>query len=46
MPGLQRLVLVLPGIGGSVLARPDDLDDVVWDAGKQGEHRNCARFTD
>lgn len=34
MPGLQRLVLVLPGIGGSVLARPDDLDDVVWDAGK------------
>lgn len=27
------LVIVLPGIGGSVLARPDNLDDVVWDMG-------------
>ena len=29
-----HLVVVLPGIGGSVLARAGDPDDVVWDAGK------------
>ena len=30
----RRLIVVLPGIGGSVLARPGRPDDVVWDAGK------------
>ena len=30
----RRLIVVLPGIGGSVLARPGGSDDVVWDAGK------------
>ncbi|MCA1670920.1 MAG: hypothetical protein LC799_01500, partial [Actinobacteria bacterium] len=30
----RHLVVVLPGIGGSVLARPGNPDDVVWDAGK------------
>lgn len=30
----RHLIVVLPGIGGSVLARPGNLDDVVWDAGK------------
>jgi pimeloyl-ACP methyl ester carboxylesterase len=30
----QHLIVVLPGIGGSVLARPGKPDDVVWDAGK------------
>jgi len=30
----QHLVVVLPGIGGSVLARPGKPDEVVWDAGK------------
>ncbi|MGH4000043.1 MAG: lipase/acyltransferase domain-containing protein, partial [Pseudonocardiaceae bacterium] len=34
MADWRHLVVVLPGIGGSVLARPDDPDDVVWDAGK------------
>ena len=34
MAGWRHLVVVLPGIGGSVLARPGQLDDVVWDAGK------------
>ncbi len=34
MAGWRHLVVVLPGIGGSVLARPGDSDDVVWDAGK------------
>ncbi len=34
MAGWRHLVVVLPGIGGSVLARPGDPDDVVWDAGK------------
>ncbi|MGH3918403.1 MAG: lipase/acyltransferase domain-containing protein, partial [Pseudonocardiaceae bacterium] len=29
----QHLIVVLPGIGGSVLARPGKPDDVVWDAG-------------
>ena len=28
------LIVVLPGIGGSVLSRSDRPDDVVWDAGK------------
>lgn len=33
---MNHLVVVLPGIGGSVLARgsDSDLDDIVWDAGK------------
>lgn len=30
----QPLIVVLPGIGGSVLARPDQRGKVVWDAGK------------
>src|SRR3712207_8815552 len=30
----RHLVVVLPGIGGSVLARPGKPEDVVWDAGK------------
>ncbi|HEU0089603.1 MAG TPA: hypothetical protein VFQ77_18490 [Pseudonocardiaceae bacterium] len=30
----QHLIVVLPGIGGSVLARPGSPEDVVWDAGK------------
>jgi hypothetical protein len=30
----RPLIVVLPGIGGSVLARPGDPADVVWDAGK------------
>ena len=30
----RSLIVVLPGIGGSVLARPDRPDDVVWDQGK------------
>ena len=30
----KQLIVVLPGIGGSVLARPGRPDDVVWDAGK------------
>ncbi len=30
----RHLVVVLPGIGGSVLALPGNPDDVVWDAGK------------
>jgi pimeloyl-ACP methyl ester carboxylesterase len=34
MAGWRHLVVVLPGIGGSVLARPGDAGDVVWDAGK------------
>ncbi len=34
MADWRHLVVVLPGIGGSVLARPGDPDDVVWDAGK------------
>jgi hypothetical protein len=34
MAAQQHLIVVLPGIGGSVLARPGKLDDVVWDAGK------------
>jgi len=34
MVGWRHLVVVLPGIGGSVLARRGRPDDVVWDAGK------------
>src|SRR5918998_2375593 len=34
MTGRKQLIVVLPGIGGSVLARPGRPDDVVWDAGK------------
>jgi hypothetical protein len=34
MAGRGHLVVVLPGIGGSVLARPGRCEDVVWDAGK------------
>lgn len=34
MAAFQHLVVVLPGIGGSVLARPGTPEDVVWDAGK------------
>lgn len=30
----RQLIVVLPGIGGSVLARPGKPKDVVWDAGK------------
>lgn len=30
----RQLIVVLPGIGGSVLARPGPRDDVVWDASK------------
>ncbi|MGH3811806.1 MAG: lipase/acyltransferase domain-containing protein [Pseudonocardiaceae bacterium] len=30
----RHLIVVLPGIGGSVLTRPGKPDDVVWDAGK------------
>ncbi len=30
----RHLIVVLPGIGGSVLARPGKPDDLVWDAGK------------
>ena len=33
-PNRRALIVVLPGIGGSVLARPDRPDDVVWDQGK------------
>ncbi|MGH8885565.1 MAG: hypothetical protein ACRDYX_10420 [Egibacteraceae bacterium] len=33
MPGRRHLVVVVPGIGGSVLARPGNPEDVVWDAG-------------
>ncbi|MDQ3989070.1 MAG: hypothetical protein M3291_07715 [Actinomycetota bacterium] len=29
----RPLIVVLPGIGGSVLARPGGAHDVVWDAG-------------
>lgn len=32
MPERQHLIVVIPGIGGSVLVRPAD-DKVVWDAG-------------
>ncbi|MGH3937797.1 MAG: esterase/lipase family protein [Pseudonocardiaceae bacterium] len=31
----RQLIVVLPGIGGSVLARPDHPEDVVWDAEKR-----------
>lgn len=31
----NHLIVVVPGIGGSVLARLGDRDDVVWDAGKR-----------
>ena len=34
MTDRKPLIVVLPGIGGSVLARPGRPDDVVWDAGK------------
>lgn len=34
MAGWRHLVVVLPGIGDSVLARPGGSEDVVWDAGK------------
>jgi hypothetical protein len=34
MAELRHLIVVLPGIGGSVLAQPGKPDDVVWDAGK------------
>ena len=34
MTDQRQLIVVLPGIGGSVLARPDRPQDVVWDAGK------------
>ena len=34
MTDRKQLIVVLPGIGGSVLARPGGPDDVVWDAGK------------
>ena len=34
MTDRKQLIVVLPGIGGSVLARPGRPDDVVWDAGK------------
>ncbi len=34
MAGRGHLVVVVPGIGGSVLARPGRCEDVVWDAGK------------
>jgi hypothetical protein len=30
----EVLIVVLPGIGGSVLARPGEPERVVWDAGK------------
>src|SRR5438270_10217802 len=33
MAGWRHLVVVLPGIGGSVLARLGNPDEVVWDAG-------------
>ncbi|MGH8904366.1 MAG: esterase/lipase family protein [Egibacteraceae bacterium] len=33
MRGRRHLVVVVPGIGGSVLACPGKPDDVVWDAG-------------
>jgi pimeloyl-ACP methyl ester carboxylesterase len=29
----EHLVVIVPGIGGSVLARPENVDKVVWDAG-------------
>lgn len=34
MSGRRHLVVVVPGIGGSVLARPGNPEDIVWDAGK------------
>lgn len=34
MADRQHLLVVVPGIGGSVLAQPGRSDDVVWDAGK------------
>jgi pimeloyl-ACP methyl ester carboxylesterase len=34
MADWRHLVVVLPGIGGSVLARPGRPEDMVWDAGK------------
>jgi hypothetical protein len=33
MAGWDHLIVVLPGIGGSVLAPPDRLDEPVWSAG-------------
>ena len=30
MTDRKQLIVVLPGIGGSVLARPGGPDDVVW----------------
>ena len=33
VPDRRHLVMVVPGIGGSVLARPGDRSKVVWDAG-------------
>jgi len=35
MDDRRQLIVVLPGIGGSVLARPDRSGEVVWDAGKR-----------
>ena len=32
--GRRPLIVVLPGIGDSVLARPGRPDDIVWDQGK------------
>ena len=34
MTDRRQLIVVLPGIGVSVLARPGRPQDVVWDAGK------------
>jgi hypothetical protein len=34
MADRQHLLVVVPGIGGSVLAQPGRPDDVVWDVGK------------
>ncbi len=34
MTDRRQLIVVLPGIGGSVLARPGRPQDVVWDASK------------
>jgi len=34
MSDRRQLIVVLPGIGGSVLARPGRPQEVVWDAGK------------
>lgn len=44
VPGRRHLVVVVPGIGGSVLARPGRPEDIVWDAGVETSPiSSCAR---